>query len=339
MALNCFGNCRNCSILTDNALFELAFESIDLRKFVLGNAGCGNTRPKLNNICDFFLGKSNLFGFGFNCGKAFGKLELFSAHVCNLLVTALLYGIVACNFIFERFPLLFEVKELVANAIGFVDNGRRKRESRSGFVEKVDGFIGQITVGNITLGKHNGTAQHVFGHNNTVKFLIIVLDAAQHLHCFVNRRFIDGYGLETTFESRILFDILAIFVKCGSTNDLHLAARECGLEDVCRIDTSLGITGTNNVVYLVDDKNRIADSGNFSQKSKNTGFKLSAELRSCNKGGHIQQINLFALQFVRNVTCGNANSKCFGNSRFTDTGFTNEAWIVLLSAAKNLNNT
>ena len=172
-----------------------------------------------------------------------------------------------------------------------------------------------------------------------MEFLIVVLNAAQHLHRFLNRWLIYSNRLEATLESRILLDIFAIFVQRCGTNDLYLAARECGLEDIGCVNASLGISHADDIVHLVDHKNCIANSGNLTQKAEDTRLELSAELRSRNERGHIQKIYLFALQLVRNIAGCYTNSKRLGNGCFTNTGLTNETRVVLLSAAKNLNDT
>ena len=52
-------------------------------------------------------------------------------------------------------------------------------------------------------------------------------------------RFAHLHGLETALQRRVLFDVLAVFVKRGRADALNFAARQRGLEDVRRVDRSL----------------------------------------------------------------------------------------------------
>ena len=166
-----------------------------------------------------------------------------------------------------------------------------------------------------------------------------MFDSAQHIDRFFHGRFVDGNGLETAFQRAVLLDILPVFVQGGGADDLHLSAGKRRLQNVCRVDTSLCLAGSDNVVNLVNDENDVARLLDIIDQTDHTRLKLTAELCSRHQSGHIDQINLLSAQFVRNVTGRGADGKRLGNCGLSDARFTDQAGVVFLSSAKNLNHT
>ena len=56
-------------------------------------------------------------------------------------------------------------------------------------------------------------------------------------------RLVYQYLLETTLQSGILLNILAVLVKRGCADDLYLAAAQCRLQDIRSIRCTLSRTG------------------------------------------------------------------------------------------------
>ena len=56
--------------------------------------------------------------------------------------------------------------------------------------------------------------------------LIALFKSAEDGDGVLNGRLIDLNGLESAFERRVLFDVLAVLVKCRCADAVQLAARE-----------------------------------------------------------------------------------------------------------------
>ena len=172
---------------------------------------------------------------------------------------------------------------------------------------------------------------------HTVIGFVVLCNAVQHLNGFVYGRLIDRYRLETAFQCRILFDIFAVFFKGGGTNNLYFPTGECRLQDICCIHGTLRISGTYQIVHLIDKQNDVAFLLHLCQQALDTAFKLSAELGTGNQRSQIQQVYLLIFQMHGNVSGVDPQSNSLGNCRFADTGFTDQTGIVLGAAGENLN--
>ncbi len=67
---------------------------------------------------------------------------------------------------------------------------------------------------------------------HAVMDLVALLEAAQNADGVLNAWLIDIYGLETPFERRVFFNMLAIFIECGRADAVQFAARQHWLKHV-----------------------------------------------------------------------------------------------------------
>ena len=89
-------------------------------------------------------------------------------------------------------------------------------------------------------------------------------------------------------------------------------------------------------MYLVNKQDNIAFCANFIDQSLHAAFKLSSELGTRDKSGHIQQIDFLIQQPEWYISRNNLLSNALCDRRFTDTGFTDQAGVILLAAGENL---
>ena len=326
-------------VLTDNAPLQAGLQLVDLLKLVFADIGCGNSRPDLNDRGNVRLAERYPLAVRLQILEALGRLQFLCLDLGDLLVAFLGALFVRRGIVLQLFPAFPQGKQLLPKLLGFVERRTRKRKFGRCFVQKVNRLVRQIAVGNIALGKHDGALYHLVRNPDGVEFLVIMLDALQHLHGLRNGRLVDRHGLETALQSGILFDIFPVFVERGGADDAHLSTGKGGLQDIGGVDASLRIAGTDDVVNLVNDKNHVPRFPDLGKQAENPGFKLSPELGPRHKGGQVHKINLFSLELVRNVAVGNFLGKRFGNRRFTHAGLADQAGIVLLTTAKDLNDT
>ena len=108
-------------------------------------------------------------------------------------------------------------------------------DAGGGFIDQVNGFIRQESLGDIAFREVGGGFQCVVGDHQLMVVFILGTDAAQDLNGFLNGRFTDSDRLETAFQCRILFDVLAVFFGGCGADHLDLSAGKCRLQDVCGI--------------------------------------------------------------------------------------------------------
>ena len=116
---------------------------------------------------------------------------------------------------------------------------------------------------------------------------IVLLDALQHLHRVLNGGLVHCHWLEAALQSRILFDVAAVLVKGGGTDDLDLAPGQSRLEDVGRIHRALGIAGAHQAVDLVDEEDHIASLLDIFHQALDPAFKLTTELGTSHQSGEV----------------------------------------------------
>ena len=116
---------------------------------------------------------------------------------------------------------------------------------RAGFVQQVDGLVGKETVGDVPLGENDGLPRDLRRNFHAVELFIVMRNTAQNRDGLLDRRFIDRHGLEAALERRVLFDILAVLVERCRADDLNLAAREGGLEDIRRVHRAFCVARAN----------------------------------------------------------------------------------------------
>ena len=211
--------------------------------------------------------------------------------------------------------------------------------ARTCLVECVDGFVGELTVGYISVGERHAGFYGFVGVAHAVMLLVFALDVVQYGKRFVGRGRLHDNLLETAFESAIFFDVLAILVECGGTDALYLAAGESRLEQVGGIHRARSVSGTHNGVNLVDEENYVGVLRQFVNHSLDALFKLPAIFGAGNQRRHVEREYALVEQCASHVAVHDSDGKCFNDSRFAHTGFANEHWIVLFATAENLRQT
>ena len=87
---------------------------------------------------------------------------------------------------------------------------------------------------------------------------------------------------------------------------------------------------------LVDEQDDVSGCLDLAQQALDPLLELAAELRACHKAGQVQQIDLFILQPGGHRASGDALGDALRDGGLADTGFADEAGVVLLAAAQNL---
>ena len=129
---------------------------------------------------------------------------------------------------------------------------------------------------------------------------------------------------------------LAKFRRRRRTDALNLAARERRLQDICGIKRSLGRTGSDERMKLVDKDNVLAALFELGHDLFQTFLELAAVFRSGNDERKVERENAFVLEKCRNVLVDDPLRQALDDRRLAHARFADQNRIVLGSPAKDL---
>ena len=131
-------------------------------------------------------------------------------------------------------------------------------QPRRGFVDQVDRLVGQEAVGDVAVRQRRRRDQRRIGDAHLVVLLVFLLEAAQDRDRVLDAGLVDQDRLETPGQSRVLLDMLAVFVERGRADAVQLAARQRRLQQVGRIHRAVRLAGADQRVHLVDEQDDAA---------------------------------------------------------------------------------
>ena len=162
----------------------------------------------------------------------------------------------------------------------------------SSLVDKVDGLVGQETVGYIAVRQlcrcYNGLVldMHFMVH------LVAFLQPAKYGYGVGHIGLVDQHTLKPTLQSLVLFEILLIFAQRSSPNSSQLATSQCRLQNIGGIHGTLAATGTHKGMYLVDKKNYLAIGFVYlAYHTLQSLFKLAFVFGTGYQSTHVQRVN------------------------------------------------
>src|SRR5579885_1391030 len=209
--------------------------------------------------------------------------------------------------------------------------------ARAGFVDQVDGFVRQETVGNVTIREIHRITQGVIRVGYGVKLLVALAHAVQHLDGFLFVRGGHFHGLAAPLERAVLFHGLAVFAGCRGAYALDFSAGKRGLQDVCRVERTFRGTRAHQGVQLVDENKGVLAFHQFLHDGLEPLFELPAVFRSGHDQGKVQREDALVREERRNVAVGNALRQAFDNRGLSHARFADQHRIVLGAAAQDLN--
>ena len=194
--------------------------------------------------------------------------------------------------------------------------------ARPGFVQRVDGFVREATVGNVTLREPHAGTDSLGRIAHIVVVFVTFLDIIQYLYGFLRSGRFHHDFLETAFQSTVFFDAFPEFVRGRSPDALYLSPCQCGFQHIGRVHAARCRTGTDNRVNLVDEKNHVRILLQFGENAADAFFKLPAILRAGHYGRHVQGYHAFVEQDARYLFLYDAQGQSFHDGRFAHARFT-----------------
>ena len=163
------------------------------------------------------------------------------------------------GFLRQRLTLDFQLHDAALDFVNFRRHGIEfHAQARGGFVDKVDRFVGQEAVGNVTLRKYGGGDNGGVLNAHAVMDFVAFFPAAQNGNRVLDRGLGNHHRLETAFERGILFDVLAIFVERGGANCAQFASRQRRLQHIRGVHRAFRGTSADHGVQFVDEQNHPA---------------------------------------------------------------------------------
>ena len=166
--------------------------------------------------------------------------------------------------------------------------------------------------------------------------LVAIAQALEDAHGLFDAGLVNLHRLETTFKSRILFDVLAVLVAGGCADGLQLTARKHGLEHLRGVDGAFRGTCTDQGVDLVNEEDDVAASTNFLEDLLEALFEVTAVARASDQRAHIEAVDLLVLDGFGHVTGNDRLGKALNNGGLTNAWLTNQNRVVLRATRENL---
>ena len=171
------------------------------------------------------------------------QILLFIAETCGqfkILAFYSQYFLIAC--LFDPF-LKFDDP--------FGNCNIRNVDPRTGLVQCINGFIGQVAVRYVPCCKPY-TGFNGFGG---ISYIVMVFVPLLNIMEYFNRLFhscgFNHYLLKSTFKGSVLFDVLTVFVQCCCPNTLNITTCKGRFKHIGSIQRTCGATGTYNGMDFV----------------------------------------------------------------------------------------
>ena len=323
-------------VLTDDVAFQRILQPQQTPVLGFLDFDRGDARPQLDDLRHVVHRDLDLCHAQLQRGQFFALLRQIRLDGCQRLVVD---GALLARLLLGVFQLMlagFQRGDCLLRFRQLGDFGVAQAAAGTGFVQQVDGLVGQETVGDIALRQLDDGGHHRVRHAHAVVLFVVDAHALDDLDGFQNRGFLDLDRLKTAFQRGIFFNILAVLGKRRRADDLHLPAGERGFHNVGGVHRTVRIARADDGMNLVNKQNDVSGGLDLADQPLDALLKLPAELRAGNQRRHIQQVDLLVAQAGRHLPLGNALGDALGDGGLADARFTDQAGVVFLAAAQNL---
>ena len=180
--------------------------------------------------------------------------------------------------------LILDVLNLLLNLhdfIGNIDVGQV--HAASDLIQRIDGFVRQVTVGDVAAREVHTCRNGFFRVLDTVMLFVFVFDVVQNLDGFLHRGGFNHHFLEPSFQSAVFFDVLSVLVQGCGADALDFAPRQGGLEHVGGVQRSTRSTRPDNGVDFINEQDDIRGFLQLVHHGLHALLKLSSVLRACHE--------------------------------------------------------
>ena len=232
---------------------------------------------------------------------------------------------------FERSGLALQLVDLGGHGADL--NGER----RGGFVDQVDGLVGQEAVADVAVRErgrgHDGRVLDA----HVVVLLVAIFQAAQDGDGVLDVGLAHVDDLEAALEGRVLLDVFAVLVERGGADGAQLAARQGRLEHVAGVDGAFGRARADQRVQLVDEEDDLAVRFlDFLEHGLEPVFELAAIFCAGEHGAEVERDHALVAQALGHVAGDDAAGEALDDGGFAHAGLADEHRIVFGAAAQHL---
>ena len=187
------------------------------------------------------------------------------------------------------------------------------------------------------MGEDGGGHKRGILNADPMVYLVALLEPAKDGDRILDARFLHHDRLEAALERGILLDVFTILIERGGSDRAKFSTRQLWFQEIGGIHRSLGGTGTDDGVKLVNEENDLPlGGGNLLQKSLQSILKLTPELRSCHHRADIHRDETLVLERLGNIPAHDTAGQSLDDGSLADTGFTNKNRVVFGAAGEDL---
>ena len=167
--------------------------------------------------------------------------------------------------------------------------------------------------------------------------LVALLEATEDRDRVLHAGLADEHLLEATLEGGVLLDVLAVLVEGRGADHAQLAAGEERLEHVPRVHGTLGGTGADDGVQLVDEGDHLAlGVGDLLEDRLQPLFELTAVLGAGDHRPQVEAHQALVLEALGHIALDDAAGEALHDRRLADTRLADQHRVVLGAAREHL---
>src|SRR5690606_25390355 len=144
------------------------------------------------------------------------------------------------------------------------------------------------------------------------------------------------HRLEAALERGILLEVLAVLIQRRGADGLQLTAGEQRLQDVRRVDRTLGSARTHEGVDLVDEGDDVAARADLLGDLLEALLEVSAVAGAGDEAAEVERVELLVLEGLGHVSAHDRLGEALDHGGLADAGLTDQYGVVLGAAGEDL---
>ena len=210
-------------------------------------------------------------------------------------------------------------------------------DAAGGLVDQVDGLVGQLPVGDVALPQGRRGDDRGVGDLDVVVHFITLFQAAQDGYGVVHAWFVDKHFLETPFQRRVFFDVLAVFVQGRGAYAVQLTPGQGGFQHVAGVHRPFRLAGADHGMYLIDEQDDAAFL--FLQVAEyrlQAFLEFTAELCPGDERAHVQGQQAPAFQGIGHFAVDDPLRQALDDGCLAHAGLADQHRVVLRAPLQHL---
>ena len=209
------------------------------------------------------------------------------------------------------------------------------RITDAGFVDEIDGAVGQPVVAQVAGRELGRGLERGVGVADAVMLLVAAAQAGENPDRLLDRRLVDRDLLQPPRERAILLDVLELLER-RRADDAQIAGREDRLDERRQIHRAAGgRAGADRGMDFVDEEDRLRPGGERLDDRLEALLEIAAEARAGQQRAGVEREDLGVLQRVLHVVGEQPRGEAFGHRRLADAGLADEHRVVLAAPAEH----